>query len=148
MTGRLFFDTSILIYAIDRDETEKRPIAVEWLRRARDAEDLVISPQVLNECYNATKWKMPAVARDDVRQYLRSLFAFCQAPMDRETTAIAWTLQDGLDYSLWDCLLLASALQSDCSIFVTEDLASGTSVGSLRIVDPFLPDSAGLLEQG
>jgi predicted nucleic acid-binding protein len=148
MTDRLFFDTNILIYAIDRNEPEKRYVAVEWLRQARLAAGLVINPQVLNECYSVAKSKMPAVPRSEVREFLRSMFEFCWAPLDRRTTEIAWSLQDALDYSWWDCLLLASALQSECSTFVSEDLVTGQSVGGLTIINPFSPRSASLLPKG
>lgn len=148
MTDRLFFDTNILIYALDRNEPKKRLVAVEWLRQARLVAGLVISPQVMNECYNATKLKMPAVPRSDVRDFLRSMFEFCWAPLTRQTTEMAWSLQDALEYSWWDCLLLASALQSECSGFVSEDLVAGQTVGSLTIINPFLPQSASYLPRG
>lgn len=40
-------------------------------------------------------------------------------------------------YSWWDCLLLASALNLGCTHFLSEDLPDGQSIEGLTIVYPF-----------
>ena len=40
-------------------------------------------------------------------------------------------------YSWWDCLLLASALNLGCTHFLSEDLQDGQSIEGLTIVSPF-----------
>ncbi len=41
-------------------------------------------------------------------------------------------------YSYWDSLIIASALESNCSILYTEDMHEGQVIdGKLKIVNPF-----------
>lgn len=41
-------------------------------------------------------------------------------------------------YSYWDSLIIASALEANCSILYTEDLQDGQIVeGKLKIINPF-----------
>lgn len=137
MTGLLFFDTNILIYAMDQMETEKRRIAIDCITLALEREAFVISPQVINEAYVVAKKRFPAVPREAARSFLRRFLPNCYAPYDTETIELAWRLEAEFGYSLWDCLLLASAQQSECTWFVTEDLQNAQRVRSLTIVNPF-----------
>jgi predicted nucleic acid-binding protein len=42
------------------------------------------------------------------------------------------------NYSYWDCLILASALENNCTILYTEDMQDGQTVeGKLKILNPF-----------
>ena len=48
MTGRLFFDTNVLVYAVDPTEPVKRARSVVLIQEAFASRRLVISPQTLN----------------------------------------------------------------------------------------------------
>ncbi len=52
----------------------------------------------------------------------------------------ALELRERYALSLWDSLLLSSALEANCSVLYTEDLQHGQVIeGTLRIVNPFAP---------
>jgi predicted nucleic acid-binding protein len=59
------------------------------------------------------------------------------APLNAETLASAWRLQDRHGAGFWDCLLLASASATGCGHFLTDDLNDGQLYGDARAVDPF-----------
>ena len=55
--------------------------------------------------------------------------------------------------SYWDALLLATAAEAGCVAVLTEDLADGTTLAGVRIINPFAgdalsPDAEALLKSG
>jgi predicted nucleic acid-binding protein len=74
---------------------------------------------------------------DAARSYIRTLAPWAIAPLDAKTTERAFVVEDETGYSWWDCLMLASALQADCRLFVSEDLQDGREVAGMRIMSPF-----------
>lgn len=146
MTGRLFVDTNILIYALDPQEPEKRKLASDLLRRTINSRTLTLSPQILNECYRVLTERRRLMPAEDARTYVRVLSPWAVAPLDATTTERAWTVQDEAGLSWWDSLLVASALQAGCRLLVSEDLHDGLVVSGLRITNPFGEAFAGLLK--
>jgi predicted nucleic acid-binding protein len=142
MTGRVFVDTNILIYALDPADPSKRQVSADLLRQTITNRSLALSPQSLNEAYRVLTQRrriMPAAA---AREYLSTLAPWAIAPLDAKTTERAFAVEDETGYSWWDSLMLASALQADCRIFVTEDLQDGrtvTGTGTLGGAEPALP---------
>jgi predicted nucleic acid-binding protein len=75
MSGRVFVDTNILVYAYDADAAEKRQIARMLITSLWGQKSGVLSRQVLQEFYVVTTRKMAAPmrrldARTVVRAYL------------------------------------------------------------------------------
>ena len=53
----------------------------------------------------------------------------------------AMTIKARYKYNYWDSLIIASALQNNCSILYTEDLQDGQVIeNALKIVNPFRVD--------
>jgi predicted nucleic acid-binding protein len=98
---------------------------------------LTLSPQSLNEAYRVLSQRRGLIPQADARRFLGTLAAWARAPLDAETTALAWELEDETGFSWWDSLLLASALRADCALFLTEDMAPGTTVRTMRLATPF-----------
>ena len=137
MTGRLFFDTNVLIYAMDPAEASKKATSVELLKESFLSGKLVVSPQVLNECYRSLVHKRKLVAQQEARDYLRAFIPVCYAPLTAETHEMACAIEDRHRFSWWDCIAVASALQARCRSFVSEDLQDGRDVEGMSIVNPF-----------
>ncbi|MBI4619581.1 MAG: PIN domain-containing protein [Desulfobacterales bacterium] len=58
-----------------------------------------------------------------------------------EETTIKKSLQikKTYNYSYWDCLIIASALENNCTILYTEDMQDGHTIENrLKIVNPFV----------
>ena len=139
MTARLFVDTNILIYALDPAEPAKRAMAADLLRRTMANHTLVLSPQNLNECYRVLIQRRRLIPEAAARSYLTCLMPWCIAPLDAQTTAKAWAVQDEAGLAWWDSLLAASALLAGCKLFISEDMRDGQLISGMRIVNPFSP---------
>lgn len=54
-----------------------------------------------------------------------------------------WSFGERNNFSFWDSLIIAAALESHCTMLYTEDLQYGQVIdGRLTIVNPFLPDGS------
>jgi predicted nucleic acid-binding protein len=134
MSGRSFFDTTILIYAISSEQP-----------RAAMAEKLLadggwISVQVLNEFAAVARRKLD-MSWEETREALLAIRALCETPtpLSIETHQAALEIAARYGYQIYDALILAAALESHCDILYTEDMQNGQSIGPLIIRNPFLP---------
>jgi predicted nucleic acid-binding protein len=137
MTGRVFVDTNVLIYALDPADPRKRLLSADLLRTTISNRTLTLSPQSLNETYRVLVQRPRLMPVQAARDYIRMLAPWAIAPLDSKTTERAFAVEDATGYSWWDCLMLAAALQADCRVFVTEALQAGRVVAGMRLVDPF-----------
>jgi predicted nucleic acid-binding protein len=137
MTGRLFVDTNILIYALDPADPVKRTVSADLLRRTIKSRSLTLSPQSLNECYRVLTERRKLMPVQQARDYVRTLAPWAVAPLDAAVTLRAWAVQDRAKLSWWDSLLIASALQADCRLFFSEDLQNGLELFGMQVVNPF-----------
>ena len=134
MEDKIFLDTNILIYAYSKTELDKRKIAHEILR----TKTFVISTQVINEfiwvmCrkYQVEKEKLQMIGN-------RFLKMFEVVIINLHTIQKALNIFTKYNYSYWDSLIIASAIENGCSILYTEDMQTGQVLeGKLKIVNPF-----------
>jgi predicted nucleic acid-binding protein len=134
MSGRSFFDTTILIYSISSDQP-----------RAAMAEKLLadggwISVQVLNEFAAVARRKLD-MSWEETREALSAIRALCETPtpLSIETHQAALEIAARYGYQIYDALILAAALESHCDVLYTEDMQNGQRIGPLIIRNPFLP---------
>ena len=134
----VFVDSTTLLYPLDLNSPGKARASRAWLRGLRDRDRLVMSLQVLHECYWVVARK-PAFsdARPLVRDYLRDHALWATAPLHVDVLFDAWVLQDRFGVSFWDGLMLASANAAGCALFLSEDLNDGQSYGLVQAVNPF-----------
>jgi predicted nucleic acid-binding protein len=145
MTGRLFLDTNILIYALDPKDPVKRSVSADLLRTTINTHTLTLSPQSLNECYRVLTQRQRLMPVEATRGYLRTLAPWAIAPLDAGTTERAWAVQDKTKFSWWDSLMLAAALRADCRLFISEDMHDIGDIDGMRIASPFTANFARLL---
>jgi predicted nucleic acid-binding protein len=128
-----FFDTSVLLYLLSEDSS-KADRAEELL-----AEHGKISVQVLNEfaVVALRKLKMPL---RDVREILDTIRAVCSVEsITLATHDRGLAINERYGFSLYDSMLVASALIGGVQVLYSEDLQHGQVIdGQLRIVNPFL----------
>ena len=131
-----FVDTNILIYAADQNINPGRQTRIA--REILFHEQLVISVQVINEfianCRNSTKL---ALDPSDQRAWLQRLFRLQISSQSPDTVFLALRLQAHHSLSHWDALIVASALESDCSILYSEDLGHGEDYDGINVINPF-----------
>lgn len=127
-----FFDTSVLLYLLSDDTV--RADRIETLLAARG----VISVQVLNEfaVVALRKLKMPL---NEVREILDTIRAVCAVePITVETHDRGLAVFERYRFSLYDSILVATALISGAKILYSEDLQHGQIIDNqLRVTNPF-----------
>ena len=134
MSDRLFFDTNVLIYAVAND-ADKTPAAQNWLSRGGS-----ISVQVLNEFTNTARRKLNRPWDDVIlaRDALRTLCGECTS-ITEKTHDVAVGLSRRHRFNLYDALIVAAALEANCTLLITEDMQHGRVIDDrLTILNPFL----------
>lgn len=127
-----FLDTNILIYAFTSDP---RAVIAEQLL----ASGCVTSVQGLNEFANVARRKL-GMSWEEIRDALAAIRTLAKAilPVDLAAHSNALALAERYEFSFFDALMLASALQGGCVTFWSEDMQNGTVInGRLRIANPF-----------
>ena len=128
-----FFDTSVLLYLLSDD--------IDKANRVEDllAERGTISVQVLNEfaAVSVRKLKIPPPV---IREILGTVRLVCNV----QSITVA-THDRGLDiherygFSVYDSMLIASALLAEASVLYSEDLQHRQRIdGRLRVLNPFV----------
>ena len=127
-----FFDSNVLLYIASGD-----------VAKAERAEELVngggtISIQVLNEIANVARRKM-VLSWPETRTFLlliRGLLPVEPMTIEGHETGLRLAERHGL--SVFDAVIVASALQADCHTLWSEDMQHGLTIEKrLRIVNPF-----------
>jgi predicted nucleic acid-binding protein len=137
MTGSVFFDTNVLVYAEDRGEPEKRTIALRLLADHIASDDIVVSAQVLNEFYvNVRRLKRPLDAAGAFNA-LKQLAAFPVVPVTAELVVAAAAASERYRISHWDALILETARAAGCTVVLSEDLNDGQDYEGIRVENPF-----------
>ena len=136
MSGLVFVDTNVLLYAVDEADQQKQGSAQawrEWLWQTRRGR---LSFQVLQEFYSNVCNKWPK-AKDAARQEIEDLLRWKPVSVNGVLLQSAWQLQDRYGFSFWDSLIVAAAKVSACGFLLSEDFQSGQNIDGLLIVNPF-----------
>lgn len=141
-----FFDTNILIYAVDGRFPEKQKIALTLFSDAVKSGNFVISTQVLVEFFNAATKRSKAgtnvatslLTAPEARIQVQSLShhrVVTTAP-DIIISAIDRAIQNQIHW--FDALMVETALSVGARILYSEDMQHGQRFGALTVVNPFL----------
>jgi len=132
-TDRPFFDTNVLLYLLSEDS-----------RKADRAEAIValggiISVQVLNEFASVASRKL-GMSYAEIRDALGTVRAVCQIQaLTVDTHDRGLDIAERFGFSLYDSMIVSSALQSGCDILYSEDMQHGQEIdGQLVVVNPFM----------
>jgi predicted nucleic acid-binding protein len=138
MTDRAFLDTNVLVYVFDGDAPAKQRRARELLLAAGRTGQYVVSTQILQEFYVAVTRKLARpLAPGDAAEAVRDLARLPVAPVDVSTVLGAVGRASGGGLSLWDALVVETAIEQGCALLLTEDLQHGQSFDGLRVENPF-----------
>ena len=139
MSGdRTFVDTNVFVYAYDASAGFKRRTAQKILADLWDSGLGVVSTQVLQEFFVTVTRKLPkamepVAARDVINDLLKWDLVVVEGSMILD----AIDLHRTHGYSFWDSLILTTAGKAGCALLLSEDLASGRSIGGVTIRNPF-----------
>jgi predicted nucleic acid-binding protein len=137
MTGSAFFDTSVLVYAEDHGEPEKRAMALRLLADHIASDDIVLSAQVLNEFYVSVRRLERPLGAAQALNALEQLAAFPVVPVTADLVVAAAAASEEYHVPHWDALILEAARAAGCTVVLSEDLNDGQDYGGVRVENPF-----------
>ncbi|KQO59876.1 MULTISPECIES: PIN domain-containing protein [unclassified Methylobacterium] len=143
VTGRVFVDTNVFVYARDDRFPEKQSMARHWLEALADRGLIVVSPQVLGELHAVILRGRLLIDPEDARQTTLALEEWSEGATDLALVGDAWSLREQTRFQWWDCVILGSAIRAGCRFLLSEDYQHGREVEGTTIVNPFraLPES-------
>ena len=129
---KAFLDTNILVYAFHQKD-RKKSVAGDLMVAGG-----TVAVQTLNEFVNVAvnEAKEPwAVVLD----WLRVVEKLCPPPLPltRSVHYRGLQISQTYGYHIYDSLMLAAALEDACTVFYTEDMHDGQTIGGMTIRNPF-----------
>ena len=126
MTGLVFVDTNVLLYAIGSREGSKHRSASDWLGRLWRERTGRTSVQVLSEFFvNATCKLSPGLPREQAWEHVVALSAWDPQTADFLVLELGMQVQSHHGLSWWESLVVAAAHRQGCGTLLTEDLSDG-----------------------
>ena len=139
MSGKIFVDTNILIYAHDLDAGRRNEISAAILRELWEKRLGVISTQVLQEFYvNLTRKIENPLPKSKARGIIESYLAWPVELNDVRTVLSASEIEERHMLSFWDAMIVASARKAKAEKIITEDLNHGQEIEGILIENPFV----------
>lgn len=132
---KIFIDTNLLVYSMDRHDPGKRDKCRDLLRSLTGENKGVISTQVMQEFYVAVTKKLRAdalIVKDILRAFER--FEIVMITPEMIYNAIDCGILNRL--SFWDSLIIVSAESAKCDLIWTEDLNDGQTIRGVRVQNP------------
>ncbi len=139
MNGRFFLDSNIFVYCFDPRAAGKMRRANQLVLQGVTTRKGVISYQVVQEFFNVAlrKFEEPMTVAE-AEQYLTTVFRpLLSVQSSQALFAQALLLSERNHLSWYDSLIVAAALESQCTILYSEDLQDGRRFGDLQIKNPF-----------
>jgi predicted nucleic acid-binding protein len=135
MSDKVFIDTNLLIYSISK-ESKKSYIVENLLLQPFD---FIISTQVINEFVQVC-FKKSLIPSEDIRQVVGDFLQFFEVVVIEDITILsALNIKDKYRYAWYDSLIIASALENNCTLLFSEDISNGQQIEqSLTIQNPFM----------
>jgi predicted nucleic acid-binding protein len=133
-----FFDTNVLVYMFEADQTEKQRRALALYERHLGEDTVVLSVQVLNEFFAAVTRKVAAkMSVSSAVGAVESLARGTVHPIDVDLTFKAIKRAERSRLNFWDALIVESSLRAKAQVLYTEDMQHGQIIDGLRIENPF-----------
>jgi len=132
-----FFDTNILVYAVDPRDARKQKIASEMLAHAMDVNhDGAISVQVLSEFANIMRNKLH-LSEERVEQYMSFFYPLLRTEVAADMVRSALYIEKEYGIQYYDSLIVAAAERIGCHEIVSEDFNAGQIYRGMVAIDPF-----------
>lgn len=130
---KVFVDSNVVLYLLSADENKAN------CAEAVMGKNATISVQVLNEVANVSrrKLKMSWLETNELLNGLRSICAVEALTVETHTRGLAVAERYGV--SVYDAMIIASALTAGCQILFSEDMQNGLKIDrQLQIRNPFI----------
>ena len=140
MSADDFLDSNILVYSVDARAPEKMERAHELVGRSLTNGSGCISYQVVQETLNVVAGKL-GMSADNIRRLLDEVLV----PLWKVNPTVALyrsaiSLRSRHGFSLYDSIIIASALEAGCTRLYSEDLQHGQQIQRLTVLNPFIDE--------
>jgi len=138
MSGKVFVDTNVLVYAHDTSSGVKHHIAKQLLEDLWASNNGVLSTQVLQElCINVRRKAPRPRSVEETQRLIEDYLGWEIVINDSGSVLRALALEEHYKVSFWDALILQAAESAGVDILLSEDLAAGQRYGTFRVENPF-----------
>ena len=131
-------DTNVIIYLLDGSDPKKFRCAEQLVRSGLSERSCCISQQVIQETLNVATRKLNFTPEDAERLLTRTLLPLLQQIPVARLYERSLRVQSRFQYSFYDSLIIAAALEAGCKVLYSEDLQHGQRIEQLTIRNPFL----------
>jgi len=134
--SKVFIDSNLLVYTIDKKDTVKQETARKLIRKLVDKHIPVISTQVIQEFYVVATAKLkadPVIVKNIVHNFHNMELV----RIDLELIEQAIDISVLSKISFWDSLIIAAAEKANCEYVVSEDLNAGQLYRGVKLINPF-----------
>lgn len=137
MTSEPFaLDTNILVHAVDSRDPVRQALAQQIVAAATRL-DCRLPNHAIAEFFAIATYKLKldqATAEGAAREWMR---LFAGIPTSRSAIEAAIGLRAANRFSFWDAVLVATAEEDGCRVFISEDMHDGARLGGIVIRAPF-----------
>ena len=131
MSGKAFFDTNMLVYAVSQADP-KGEIVRTLIRKGG-----TISVQVLNEFVNVAR-KKRKIDWPEIHAVIANFrLTLRVVPVTIETHERGLRLTQNHSFALYDAMIVAAAELAECSVLYSEDMQAGFVTGGVMLRNPF-----------
>ena len=140
MADRDFFDTNILVYAVDQRDPEKQARSRALVTEAIENNTGALSTQVLSEFFtvSTSRRRMPQpLSNADARLIVEQISVMPVIAVDLSLVRRAIETSQRYAIAYWDALIVAAAERAACTRILSEDLNSGQIYNGVPVFNPF-----------
>ena len=138
MSGPVFVDTNVFVYARDASEALKQARASAWLRSLWEMRLGRTSMQVLSDFYVTVSRKLQrGLPADEAWDDVTALMSWEPQPTDEALMQRGREVEHRYQLSWWDSLIVGAAQLQGCELILTEDLQDGAVYGNVTARSPF-----------
>ena len=134
MSDKITIDSNILIYAFANVQDYRKEVSKRIISTCH-----IISIQAVNETANVLlrKFNLPKEQLEGIVNFFIEQFIITS--LSTSTLLKTNDIFKRYDFSFWDSMMIAAALNNHCNIIYTEDLTHNQVIDNkLQIINPFL----------
>jgi len=139
IVSKIFIDTNLFVYTLDKTDEIKQQIARRILKQVIDLHQPVISTQVIKEFYVVATNKLkadPIIIKNIIHNFHNIEIVNNDLGLIEQAVDISVVSR----ISFWDSLIIAAAEKANCEFVYSEDLNSGQTYRGVIVVNPFMEE--------
>ena len=138
MSGKVFIDTNVLIYAATG--REDFPAKFHRAHEIIAHENFGLSTQVIGEFFlnvQSKKKMTNPLTYAQTTEWIDHFFLFPLIEIDRKIVESAMIVHQRYQLRYWDCVIVAAAERLGAETLYSEDMSHGQLYGTVRCENPF-----------